>query len=112
VLWHYRSVAVTQRVGSPLPFAQRPPVAGAGLRAHSCSLGSFRLYAINDWTSPTGQGPMTSATDSSRRNTPHPLDELERAPNPLRHRLQGICHNTRQFLWYPVLLHHPDPGRP
>jgi hypothetical protein len=30
VLWHYRLVAVTQRVGSPVQFVQRLPVAGAG----------------------------------------------------------------------------------
>ena len=30
-LWHCRPVAWAQRVGSPLPFVQRVPVAGAGL---------------------------------------------------------------------------------
>jgi hypothetical protein len=60
----------------------------------------------------TGQGPVTSARDSSRRSTPHPLDELERAPNRLRHCLPGTCQSMRQFLRYPVLLHYPDPGFP
>jgi hypothetical protein len=56
VLWHYRSVAVTQRVGSPLQFVQRVPVAGAELGS---PLSFVRQLPVVRWawTSTTGQGP-------------------------------------------------------
>ena len=41
---------------------------------------------------------MTSATDSSRRNRPHPLDELERALNRLRHQTTSGRATTRGIL--------------
>jgi hypothetical protein len=57
MLWHYRLVAVTQRVGSLLQFVQRVPVAGAGLG----SLLSFaRQLPIVGMAGVTHQQPGTS----------------------------------------------------
>jgi hypothetical protein len=57
---------------------------------------------VRCWTNRTGLPSPATARK--------PLDELERALNLLRHRHRPACHNTRHFRWYPVLLHHPDPG--
>src|SRR5258708_4531417 len=78
---------VTQRVGSPPQFVQRVPVAGAGLGSPLSFARQLPVLCLaRPRTTPTtSQGPINSTTDPSRRSTPHPLDELERAPNRLRH---------------------------
>jgi hypothetical protein len=61
--WRLRS-----GLGAPVQFVQRLPVAGAGLE-------SLLSFARQLPASPTNSyGPVDSATDSSRRSTPHPLD--------------------------------------
>jgi hypothetical protein len=44
---------------------------------------------------------VTSATDSSRRNTPHPLDELEQAPDRLR---QCLPWDMPQHAAFPMVV--------
>jgi hypothetical protein len=60
-------------------------------------------------TSTAGKGPPTLATDSSRRSTPHPLDELEQAPDRLRHQppdgipqRRGISCGIQSFCITPI----------
>src|SRR5882724_12514170 len=80
---------LTQPVGSPVSFVQRVSVAGAGLGSLLPFARQLPVCVLGGPGPQHRQGPITSATDSSRRTTPHPLDELERAANRLRHCLPG-----------------------
>jgi hypothetical protein len=61
VLWHYRLVAMTQRVGSLLPFVQRVPVAGAGLESLLLFARQLPLCA---WPDHQGEGKVVGVQHS------------------------------------------------
>jgi hypothetical protein len=73
---------VTQPVGSPLPFVQRVPVAGAGLESLLPFVRQLPIGRV--WPN---HRPGTRDLDHGLKPPQHtaPLDELERAPNRLRH---------------------------
>ena len=106
-LWQCHPVAWAQRVGSPLQFVQRVPVARwvpFARRVESPLPFARRLPVcvsgpVQGWP---GLGSVTTARDQRTQPRTQAAAQhrtrwthLERAPDRLRHCVPGTCHNTR-----------------